>query len=149
MSYSVDVNLLLYASNIDCDEHEAARGFLDGCLRGPELLLIAWPTLLGYLRMATHPAIFPTPLAPAEAQRNIATLLGLSHVRPIGEQDGFFGVYQEIAALAPTRGNAVPDVHLAAILKQNDVTTLYTNDTDFRRFAFLRVRNPLIEGGSR
>lgn len=37
----------------------------------------------------------------------------------------------------------VPDAHLAAILLQHDVRKLYTNDSDFRRFTFLDVRNPL------
>ena len=27
MSYTIDANLLLYASNRDCDEHEPARQF--------------------------------------------------------------------------------------------------------------------------
>ena len=40
------------------------------------------------------------------------------------------------------RGNAVPDLHLAALLRQHDVKVLYSADADFRRFAFLEVRNP-------
>jgi predicted nucleic acid-binding protein len=36
----------------------------------------------------------------------------------------------------------VPDAHLAALLRQHGVGTLYTNDRDFRRFDFLRVINP-------
>jgi predicted nucleic acid-binding protein len=44
---------------------------------------------------------------------------------------------------AAVRGSLVPDAHLAAILKQHEIGTLYTNDGDFRRFPFLRVKNPL------
>ena len=40
------------------------------------------------------------------------------------------------------RGNLVPDAHLAALLRQHGIRTLYTNDSDFRRFSFLDVRNP-------
>jgi predicted nucleic acid-binding protein len=40
------------------------------------------------------------------------------------------------------RGNLVPDAHLAALLRQHGVRRLYTNDADFRKFAFLDVRNP-------
>jgi hypothetical protein len=39
--------------------------------------------------------------------------------------------------------NLVPDAHLAALLKQHDVRTLYTRD--FRKFSFLEVRDPLGE----
>ena len=145
MSYSVDANLLLYASNQDCPEHQRAIQFLERCGRERELLCVAWPTVMAYLRIATHPAIFPAPLTPKEAQDNITALLHLDHVRAIGERDGFWEMYSELATAAPTRGNDVPDLHLATILKQNDVTTLFTNDSDFRRFGFLRVRNPLVE----
>ena len=41
------------------------------------------------------------------------------------------------------RGNLVPDAHLAGLLRQHGVGTLYTADADFRRFDFLRVRNPI------
>jgi predicted nucleic acid-binding protein len=41
------------------------------------------------------------------------------------------------------RGNLVPDAHLAALLLQHGVKTLYTKDTDFRKFDFLNVRDPL------
>jgi predicted nucleic acid-binding protein len=43
------------------------------------------------------------------------------------------------------RGNLVPDAHLAALLKQHGVRTLYTRDGDFRKFPFLDVRDPLAE----
>jgi predicted nucleic acid-binding protein len=44
--------------------------------------------------------------------------------------------------MLPVRGNLVPDAHLAALLRQHGVTTLYTNDVDFRKFTFLTVVNP-------
>ncbi|MBN1960675.1 MAG: PIN domain-containing protein [Deltaproteobacteria bacterium] len=145
MSYSIDVNILLYASNKNCVEHERAAKFLQGCARNHELFCLAWQTIMAYLRISTHPAIFVSPLSDQEARRNIDALLRLSHVRAIGEQEGFWEIYSELAALTPARGNDVPDLHLATIYKQNDVTCVFTNDSDFRRFAFLRVRNPLNE----
>ena len=41
----------------------------------------------------------------------------------------------------PTRGNLVPDAHLASI---HGIKTLYTHDRDFRKFSFLDVRDPLV-----
>ena len=38
---------------------------------------------------------------------------------------------------------AMRDAHLAALLRHNGVRTLFTRDRDFRRFAFLDVRDPL------
>ena len=39
------------------------------------------------------------------------------------------------------------DTHLAALLRQHGIRTLYTNDSDFRRFSFLDVRNPFLATG--
>jgi len=44
----------------------------------------------------------------------------------------------------PVRGNLVPDAHLAAVLRQHGVVTLYTHDRDFRKFDFLRAIDPLV-----
>ncbi len=142
MSYAVDVNVLLYASDSASPFSKPARNFLEKCAKGPEVLCFAWPTLLAYLRLATHPAIFASPLSPDEAQANVASLLGLPHVRVLSEEDGFWDVYLEVTAGLAVRGNDVPDAHLAAILRQHDVATLYTNDRDFRKYPFLKVVSP-------
>jgi uncharacterized protein len=143
LSYAIDVNILLYASDAASPHWDRATKFLDQCASGTELCCLAWPTIMGYLRMSTHPAIFSAPLKPAEAVRNISALLDLAHVRVLPEDDGFWNVYRKATEGLSVRGNMVPDAHLAALLRQHDVKTLYTNDADFRRFAFLDVRNPL------
>jgi uncharacterized protein len=143
LSYSVDVNLLLYASDRASPHHPAAFRFLEERRSQPELFCIAWPTLMSYLRIATHQSIFAEPLSPSEALGNVAALLDLRQVRALSEQEGFLDVYREIAASFPVRGNLVPDAHVAAILRQHDVRTLYTSDVDFRRFDFLETRDPL------
>ncbi len=51
---------------------------------------------------------------------------------------------QETTADVPTRGNLVPDAHLASILAGHGVTTVCTHDRDFRKFSFLDVRDPLL-----
>jgi predicted nucleic acid-binding protein len=51
-------------------------------------------------------------------------------------------VFRDVVEASPVRGNLVPDAHLATILRQHGVNVLYTNDSDFRKFTFLEVRNP-------
>ena len=58
MSYSVDVNVLLYASDQSSPRRAAAIHFLESRLLDPDLFYLAWPTLMGYLRISTHPRIF-------------------------------------------------------------------------------------------
>ncbi len=143
MSYGIDVNILLYASNEDSPLHDRAGEFLAQCASRREVFVLAWLTVMSYLRMATHASIFDKPLSPAEAMRNVEALLALPHCRPISEAEGFLAVYQGITVNAPTRGNLVPDAHLAAVLHQHGVRTLYTHDRDFKKFDFLEVRDPL------
>jgi toxin-antitoxin system PIN domain toxin len=142
MSYSPDANVLLYASDRSCERHEAARTFLDSCAAGPELLYLAWPTLMSYLRIATHPSIFAAPLSPQEAFDNVNALLSMPHIRAVSELDGFADAYEQVTAGLVVRGNLVPDAHLAAILLQHGIRTLYSGDRDFRKFPSLDVRDP-------
>jgi len=144
VSYSLDVNVLLYASDRTSDRHTRAWQFLDTCAKGPELLCLAWPTLMSYLRISTHPTIFSEPLSPQEALANIAALLGLPHVRPVSELDGFLDAYRQVTGGLSARGNLVPDAHLATILFQHGVRTLYSHDRDFRKFPSLELRDPFV-----
>ena len=144
MSFGIDVNILLYASDGSSPQHEKASAFLEQCANGREVFCLAWLTIMSYLRMATHPSIFERPLTHDEAMRNVEALLSLPHCRVIGEEEGFWDTYRKTTADVPTRGNLVPDAHLASILVGHGVTTLCTHDRDFRKFSFLDVRDPLL-----
>jgi uncharacterized protein len=143
LSFSVDVNLLLYASDTSSPLHRAAADFLAERLAAPENLYLAWPTAMAYLRIATHPAIFASPLSPREALENLQSLLALPRVRAIAEREGFLEEYARVTRGMAARGNLVPDAHLATLLWQHGIRTLYTHDTDFKKFDFLDARFPL------
>jgi toxin-antitoxin system PIN domain toxin len=144
MSYSLDVNILLYTSDRSSEQHDAANRFLARCAASPDILCLAWPVLMSYLRIATHPRIFDSPLTPDEALGNLTALLALPNVRTIAEQDGFLDAYHRVTAHQVIRGNLVPDAQLAAILLQHGVRTLYTRDRDFRKFECFEVRDPFL-----
>ena len=97
---------------------------------------------MAYLRVATHPSIFESPLSPEEARRNLEHLLARPHVRAVGEQDGFWSSYLRVVDDLAVRGNLVPDAHLVALLIQHEVGTLWTHDRDFRKFSGIRIRDP-------
>lgn len=145
VSYSLDVNILLYASDTSSPLHAAASAFLKSCMEGGDLFYIAWPTVMGYLRTATHPSIFDEPLTTQQAMANVQTLLDLPHCRCLAEDGGFWEAWREVVDNTPVRGTLVPDAHLAALLRLHGVSTLYTHDRDFRRFDFLDVRDPLAD----
>jgi uncharacterized protein len=141
VSATVDTNVLLYAWNRDDPAHEPAREILERLLSGNELLYLFWPVLMGYLRIATHPAIFANPAPPPQIMSNITTMLGLSHVRAPGEAPGFWSEYREVGE--NLRGNAVPDAHLVALMHQHEVRVIYTRDRGFRRFDSIEQRDLL------
>jgi toxin-antitoxin system PIN domain toxin len=144
VSYAVDANILLYASDRGSPRHAAALAFLQARPADPDIFCLAWITLMAYLRVATHPRIFAQPLSPAEALANVGGLLGLPRARVLSEGEGFLEVYGQLTDGMAVRGNLVPDAHLAALLRQHGVRTLYTADADFRRFRFLDVRDPFV-----
>lgn len=145
MSVSVDVNVLVYASVEASPLHERAVRCLEGCRSGADLFCLAWTTLMAYLRIVTHAAIVAPPLAARAAEENVEALVRLPNVRLLAEQEGFWDLYRESTRNLVVRSKLVPDAHLAVLLRQHGVKTLYTNDRDFRRFDFLDVRDPFDE----
>ena len=89
MSYSVDVNLLVFASNEEASEQSRAIQFLEEREQDPDLFCLTWPVLCGYQRIVTHPSIFRNPLNPKEAWANVRNLLAWPRVRVLGEEESF------------------------------------------------------------
>ncbi len=142
MSLTFDVNVLLYASDEASAYHAGAGAWLDRIVDGEELVYLFWPTVMAYLRIATHPSIFEQPLPPTDAVANVEGLLALPNVQTAGEQDRFWSAYRRVAGDADARGNLVPDAHLVALMLENGVRTIWTHDRDYRRFQEIEVRDP-------
>jgi toxin-antitoxin system PIN domain toxin len=141
VSVTVDANILVYVSNSADPAHAPAMALIQRLAVGPELVYLFWPTVMGYLRIVTHPAILPRPLVPLEAAMNVSSLLARAHIRSPGEEDGFWELYRTTAGNL-SRGNDVPDAHLVALMVQHGVHVLYSRDRGFRRFDSIEVRDP-------
>jgi toxin-antitoxin system PIN domain toxin len=143
MSYSFDANLLLYASDESSEFHVRAKAFVIGRREDSDILCLTWPVLMAFQRIATHPSIFSKPMSAETAWGNVQQLLKLPRTRVIQETASFALDYAEVAQSAGVYGNLVPDAHIATILRQHGVRKFYTADTDFKKFGFLEVVNPL------
>jgi len=141
VSSTLDANVLVYASNRAAPLHDPAEELVRRLADGPDLVYLFWPTIMGYLRIVTHPAILPRPLSARDAMGNIAGLIDRPHVRSPGEGAGFWPIYRS-AAGDHARGNDVPDAHLAALMRQHGVRLIYTRDRGFRRFDGIEARDP-------
>ena len=143
MSYSFDANILLYASNESSEFHARAKVFLNDRQADSDILCLTWPVLMAFQRIATHPSIFSNPMSAETAWGNVQQLLKLPRARVIQETASFALDYAEVSKSAGIYGNLVPDAHIATILRQHGVRRFYTADTDFKKFGFLEVVNPL------
>lgn len=143
MSYSIDANIFIYASDSESKYQQQAAAFLEEKRNDSELLFLSWITLMAYQRIITNLTLFSTPLTPQQAWKNIEDLLAWPQVRIIGEEEDFAEHYLKATSEFPVRGKLVSDAHLAAILHQHGIKTIYSVDSDFRKFSFLKVINPL------
>lgn len=137
----VDANVLLYAVDPDLPQHETARDWLDGALSGVEPVGFAWTVLLAFLRLATHPGVFPQPLDVDEAAG--VTELWLSQppavvVHPTGRH---LGLLRGLLAGSGTAANLVNDAHLATLALEHGAE-IVSFDRDFARFEGVRWRLP-------
>lgn len=142
MSETVDVNVLVYATDESSPRHAASQRAIEALATGPAPLYLFWPVVFGYLRVATLSAVAPRPLRTADAQRNIAELMARPNVRMAGEADRFWEIYRAVSADVTPRGNLVPDAHIVALMRQHGVGTIWTYDRDFRKFSGIRAREP-------
>ncbi len=142
MSYTLDANVLLYASDESSPVHVRAREIIGRLADGPEIAYLFWPTVMAYLRIATHPGVFTWPLSIVEAIGNIEQLLARPHVRTTGEGEAFWRSFRDVTDDALPSGNVVPDAHIVTLMLENDVHTIWTRDRDFRRFPRIEARDP-------
>ena len=114
VSVTIDANVLVYASNRSDPVQAPAAALIERLAAGPELFY---------------------------AMDNVARLLLRRHVRVPGEADGFWQLFRN-TALDRVRGNHVPDAHIASLMLQHGVRTIYSRDRGFRRFEGVRVIDP-------
>jgi toxin-antitoxin system PIN domain toxin len=142
--FVIDTNLLLYAVNPDAPEHTHTRALLETWRRGERSWFVTWSIIYEFLRVSTHPRIFPEPLQLPAAQHWIAALLAGRRANILVATDRHAAVLEHVVARQPRlRGNPVHDLHIATLMLEHGVPEIRTADADFHQFEFLRVVNPL------
>lgn len=138
----IDLNILLYAVNEDAAHHGPVLAWWEQAINGDEPLGLPWIVLLGFLRIATNPDIFPRPLDPDTAISKVDAWLSLDSTRLLREKDEHWDILRSLLAETGTAANLVTDAHLAAFAISHGAV-LVSCDTDFARFRGLRWENPL------
>jgi len=141
---SLDTNILLYAADEDCREHDAAIRLVNDALRSPAEWMLADQVLFEMYAGLRHPGVFAKPLSAEQAARRVAFLR---------DESGFSFCCHELrswpmihaglsTAAFPRRRTY--DLVLAVTLRANGVTEFYTrNVADFRDAGFTGLVNPI------
>jgi uncharacterized protein len=138
----VDLNLLLYAIDEEAPAHEAARAWLEEVLSGTEEVGLAWAVLLGFVRLATNPAVFEAPLGVDDALDIVAGWLEQPVTTLVQPSERHVQSLRDLLAPLGTAGNLTADAQLAALAIEHGAE-LCSRDADFSRFPGLRWRDPL------
>jgi uncharacterized protein len=142
----VDTNLLVYATFVDAPEHPRARAWLEERLGAAEgAVALCWPVIYAFVRLITSPRVFGSHAVDVRRGWSTASAwLEQPAVRVVHHGAGHAAIAAELAATPGLRSEDVPDVEVAALAIEHGLV-LASHDHGFRRFAALRVFDPLTE----
>lgn len=141
--YSIDANIFIYASDGDSEFHERARAFLNDAAKKTEPIFLCWEVIHAYLRITTNKTVYQQPLNYDIAYKRMHAFINLAHVQMLSasaESFSLLGVYGRQMKLS---GRLITDAVIASQLAANGISRIYSNDSDFKKFDFLKVTNPL------
>jgi len=138
----VDTNVLLYAVDEESPHHLAARAWLEEQLSGSETFAFSWAVLLAFVRLATNPRVFETPLSIEAAFDLVDSWLAQPATTVVHPLDRHHQLLRELLAPLGTAANLTSDAHLAALSIEHGAE-LCSADSDFARFPRVRWINPL------
>jgi hypothetical protein len=142
--FVVDTNLLIYAANENFPGRQRARSLLAEWSSSDERWFVTWSVVYEFMRVVTHPTVFPHPLSFADAWDFIESLRLSPSFGILVETDRHAEVVRDLTREYPhMSGNRLHDLHIAALMREHGVVEIRTADTDFHQFKFLRVVNPL------
>jgi toxin-antitoxin system PIN domain toxin len=141
---AVDTNILLYAHRGEAVFHAAAKARLRELAEGSMPWGIPWSCVHEFLSIATHPRVF----SPASTLREALSQMELWMESPtlilLAEGLAYWKVLADVLRKANVTGPLTHDARIAAVCLQHGVSTLWSADRDFSRFAGLKVVNPLV-----
>jgi hypothetical protein len=137
-----DVNLLINAYNADFPDHAEARKWWEGVLDERESIGLAWVTVLGFIRIMTHPRVMPNPMPVSAAIAAVESWLDQPNVDLIDPGPRHAEILFRLIRGTGVAANLTTDAHLAALAIEYQAQ-LASTDNDFARFPGLKWHNPL------
>jgi toxin-antitoxin system PIN domain toxin len=145
----IDTNILLYAANEACPEHGDCRRFLLQSAEGGDTCFLPENVIYEFLRVGTHPRVFPKPLRASEALKFLDALISIANFKILGAtQNHWKSLEALVGELGQPAGNFFFDVHTAALMREHGIRRIASADMDFAKFSGLDVVNPVTRRGS-
>jgi hypothetical protein len=111
---------------------------------------LPWPSLLGFLRIATNPRVFERPATVGQAWSQVAAWLDCEVAWIPQPTDRHRSILESLLAGPGVQANLIQDAHLAALSIEHGLV-LCSTDSDFAPFPICggRIRcRPEIRGSS-
>ena len=142
--FVVDTNVLLHAVNASSAPHARCRELVEEWRQQPTAWHVTWGIVYEFVRVSTHPRVFPKPLRASAAWGFIEALLESPGLIPLVETDRHAAVAAAVLKDVPiVAGNLVHDAHTAVLMREHGVPSIVTLDMDFHHFPFVTVKSPL------
>ncbi len=142
--FVVDTNVLVYAADADSPFHEKCFDRLTAWREQASAWFLTWGICYEFLRVTTHPRVLRNPSSADRAWHFVDALLqspGLIFLTPTDRHGTVAGeVLRELPHLS---GNLMHDAHTAVLMREHGIKMIYTRDTDFHRFPFLQIADPV------
>ncbi len=141
---SLDTQILVYALNRDCSEHDRARCVFDQMLAEPAEWVLADQVLLELYRCLRHPAILAKPLTAEQASVRVRFLADEAGCRRCGWEHAFWPKLLPHLGRKGFPHRRTFDLALGITLRANGVDTFYTHNTrDFGDVGFTHLIDPI------
>lgn len=142
--FVVDTNILVYAANLDAPEHSICKARLEQARSGTEPWFITWGIVYEFLRITTHPKVFPRPWSTPRSLSFITALTKSPSCSILAATDRHAAVLDETLKASPgVTGNRMFDLHTVVLMKEHGVKRILSRDSDFLGFPGIILDNPL------
>lgn len=135
----VDTNILVYAADADSPHHVTSRNWIEHTLSDPSGMGMAWLSVVGFIRLTTHPRIARAPRSVPQALGYVHDWLAHPNAHILQPAAHHADILARLLLAVGTAGNLTNDAHLAALAIEHHAE-IATFDRDFKRFSGLQFQ---------
>jgi toxin-antitoxin system PIN domain toxin len=142
--FLVDTNVFVHAAIQNSDEHAKCLALVSAWRTQKLPWYTTWGVLYEFMRVVTHPRACRKPVPTDKALEFVHSIVASRSLTVLTNTERHESILahtlQEVPGL---RGNLMHDLHTVVIMREHGIRRIVTRDSDFHRFDFLEVIDPL------